>query len=350
MRVLQLIDSLNPGGAERMAVTLANALVDEVDRSFLCTTREEGALKENLRPEVGYCFLEKRSTLDIRALWKLRRFVRKNNIGIVHAHSTSYFFATLLKIGFPKLELVWHEHWGDRISTKGNENNVLYLCSHFFNKIIVVNDGLLVWAKKNLATKCLMYLPNFVDTENFVSETHERKKTIVCVSNLRPPKNHLNLLEAFVKVHLRHPNWNLELLGKDGHDSYSQEINDFIVKNEIEDNVKILGSVPNVADFLCKARIGIISSDSEGLPMALLEYGAAGLAVVCTNVGDCAKVLDSNGLVVPPNNANALAKGLLSYIENKELLLEHSKNFRKRIRDHYSPSALLPKLLNFYNN
>ena len=52
MRVLQLIDSLHPGGAERVSVNIANALVENIDKSFLCVTREEGILKESLTPSV----------------------------------------------------------------------------------------------------------------------------------------------------------------------------------------------------------------------------------------------------------------------------------------------------------
>ena len=59
MRVLQLIDSLDAGGAERMSVTIANALSTRIDRSYLCTSRKEGVLKSDLKKDVGYLFLRK---------------------------------------------------------------------------------------------------------------------------------------------------------------------------------------------------------------------------------------------------------------------------------------------------
>ncbi len=72
MRVLQLIDSLRPGGAERMAVSYANLLHKKEQGSYICCTRGEGELKDQLSPEIGYLFLNKRSTLDIKAVTKLR--------------------------------------------------------------------------------------------------------------------------------------------------------------------------------------------------------------------------------------------------------------------------------------
>ena len=58
MRVLQLIDSLDAGGAERMAVTIANSLAETGVASYLCSTRHEGLLKASLLPSVNYFFLQ----------------------------------------------------------------------------------------------------------------------------------------------------------------------------------------------------------------------------------------------------------------------------------------------------
>src|SRR5690606_8062207 len=97
MRVLQLIDSLRPGGAEKMAVNIANALLPHVEGSYLCCTRQEGMLKEEIKSEVGYLFLNKKNRMDPKAIIRLRRYIKENEIDIIHAHSTSFFLAGLLK-------------------------------------------------------------------------------------------------------------------------------------------------------------------------------------------------------------------------------------------------------------
>ena len=56
MKILQLIDSLQAGGAERMAVHIANSLNPLVEGSYLCVSRKEGPLKASLNKEVGYLF------------------------------------------------------------------------------------------------------------------------------------------------------------------------------------------------------------------------------------------------------------------------------------------------------
>ena len=95
MRILQLIDSLEAGGAERMAVNYANALATTLEFSSLVATRKEGPLLGEIDSKVIYLFLNKKSKLDFGALWRLRSFVLQYAITHVHAHSTSFFIAFL---------------------------------------------------------------------------------------------------------------------------------------------------------------------------------------------------------------------------------------------------------------
>ena len=60
MRILQIIDSLDIGGAEKMAVNYANALSHKIEFSGLVTTRREGELKSQLNSEVNYLFLNRK--------------------------------------------------------------------------------------------------------------------------------------------------------------------------------------------------------------------------------------------------------------------------------------------------
>ena len=132
MKVLQLIDSLEAGGAERVAVNYANGLVNYLDGSYLCATRAEGILKFGLSNTAGYLFLNKKSTIDIKAIKFLNEFIRKNKIDIIHAHSSSFFLGTIIKILNPKLKLIWHDHYGNRVNDSFNHIFILKICSLFF--------------------------------------------------------------------------------------------------------------------------------------------------------------------------------------------------------------------------
>jgi glycosyltransferase involved in cell wall biosynthesis len=348
MRVLQLIDSLEAGGAERMAVSLANALIDKAERSYLCTTRIEGPLKESLHHDVGYIFLSKKRTFDLKALFRLRKFVKKNGIQFIHAHTTSFFFATLLKMVYPGVKLIWHEHHGEKVNSKILDHKALYFSSFFFHKIITVNEGLKQWCLNNLKTKHVTYLPNFVDVEIYDLDEKNRMKTIICLANLRDPKNHMNLLKAYKIVHSKFPEWKLQLVGQDNKDSYSEEIKEFVKVNQLINGVEFLGSRTDTIRLLSKVSIGVLSSDSEGLPMALLEYGASNLAVVVTRVGYCKEVVGNSGKLIPANDPLALANSITLYIENEKQRLEDAYGFHQHIRNEYSLNSTMPKLMSIY--
>lgn len=348
MRVMQLIDSLNAGGAERMAVTFANALESQIEASHLCVTREEGVLKETLHPEVFYLFLNKQQTLDLTAFKKLKKYVKEHKIDIIHAHTTSYFLAAWVKTASPGLKLIWHEHHGNRINQGRKGNLALFLASYKFNAIITVNEALRLWCEEHLKTQQVFYLPNFVLTEETIRPPGERSNTIICVANLRKPKNHMGLLEAFKIVHESHVEWQLVLVGKIFEDDYSSQIRNYISKNNLGTFVELLGERPDIMNLLQNAKIGVLSSTMEGLPVALLEYGAASLAVVVTDVGHCEEVVGNHGKVVPPNDPEALARKINYLIENEMERNTLAENFSAHIGANYGLTSVLSNLLTLY--
>jgi hypothetical protein len=131
MRIVQIIDSLEAGGAERMAVNYANALAKKITFSGLVTTRKEGVLKNQIDSQVPYLFLEKQNSIDRKAVFKLRKFIKNNNIEIIHAHSSSFFIAVLVKLTLPKLKIIWHDHYGISQDLSFRKNPVLKFSSLF---------------------------------------------------------------------------------------------------------------------------------------------------------------------------------------------------------------------------
>nr|HMQ43616.1 glycosyltransferase [Mariniflexile sp.] len=194
MNVLQLIDSLNAGGAERVAVNYANALVSHIKTSHLCATREEGVLKDSLSKNVSYLFLNKQSTFDLKAIKTLHAFIKNNKIDLIHAHGSSFFIATLVKILNPKLKLIWHDHYGKSEFLNERPKFILKWCLKLFNHGFVVNKKLENWSVQVLNIKSVSYLPNFAivnDTKSITELKGDNNKRIVCLANLRPQKDHL---------------------------------------------------------------------------------------------------------------------------------------------------------------
>ena len=353
MRVVQLIDSLEAGGAERMAVNYANALADEIDFSGLVATRKEGSLKKQLAEKANYLFLNKKKTLDFQAVLKLRKYIVSNKIQIIQAHSTSFFLAVLVKLTLPRVKIIWHDHYGNSEFLEKRPKFLLQLQSPFFNGIIAVNEKLKTWSLENLYCKNGIYLSNFATIEKEVVEKTkllgQAGKRIVLLANLRRQKNHFLVLEVASKLKESHPNWSFHLLGKDFQDSYSQELKANITKLELANHVFVYDSCSDVAAVLAQARIGILTSESEGLPVALLEYALYKKAVVLTDVGQVGAIVenDENGFLVPSNNSNLFYSRLVELIEDQLLQERFAEKLHLNVVAHFSAASIIKEYLHW---
>lgn len=356
MRILQLIDSLEIGGAEQMAVNYANGLSAKVAFSGLVATRKGGVLRNKLKQDLFYSCLDKKFTFDFQAIWRLRTICKANQVEYIHAHGTSYFSAVLLKLIYKKVNLIWHEHAGARSEEWSIHNFVLRVLSQFFCGIVVVNRDLELWCKRKLGHKKVIYLPNFVAvTEDQKKATRLKGidgKRIVCLANLRNPKNHKILVEAAGDLKESHPEWTFHFVGRDMKDAYSDDLKDRIKEYQLENQVFLYGACEDIDYVLGQASIGVLSSSSEGLPVAILEYGMHQLPVVVTAVGQIPEVVQDkvSGFVVEPNSVEVFGKALKTLVKNEKMRSQFGLALALQIKQGHSEAAVLRKYVDWINH
>jgi glycosyltransferase involved in cell wall biosynthesis len=356
MRIAQIIDSLEAGGAERMAVNYANALSNEIEFSGLIATRNEGILKNQIDPKVSYLFLQKKKRVDFKAVFRLRKYIKKNKIDVLHAHSSSFFTAVLVKLTFPKIEIIWHDHYGISQDLKSRKSVEIKYASLFFKGIISVNTNLKDWAKSYLWCSNIIYFPNFIDDVSKLNQEVIVKglegKRIVCAANLRPQKNHILLIDAANIIRNNYPEWTFHLFGKDFNDDYSEKIKIKIRDLKLQENIFFYGTVENIGSALKQCNIAVLSSLSEGLPLAVLEYGINKLPVVATNVGEISKVITSEkeGILVDSGNLSQFAASIKKLIENENLRIEMGENLNKIVALNYSQKSIIENYVLWLNS
>lgn len=353
MRIVQIIDSLEIGGAEKMAVNYANALSNRIHFSGLVATRAEGNLKMQLNNSVSYLFLNKKSTLDFRAVFRLRNYCKNNKVEFLQPHSSSYFTAILVKLLYPKVTIIWHDHNGlsEFISTQ--KSIILKVASYLFKGVIVVNYKLKAWAEKELNCKNVIYIPNFtaIDESN-VAETNLKGidgKRILCLANLRDQKNHFFLLEVAEKLKISYADWTFHLVGKDFNDDYSAQVKATIIAKKLENNVFIYGSKNDIKNILSQSDIAILTSKSEGLPIALIEYGLSKKPVVTTKVGEIPLIIKDNinGFIVNTNDVEMFYLNLLKFIEVADLRIQMGNSLYQTVLENNSEEGVLNNYLNW---
>ncbi len=350
MRILQLIDSLEAGGAERMAVNYANALAESIEFSALIATRGEGMLRNDISSKVTYLHLGKKRTLDYKALKRLRDFCIEKRVEIIHAHSTSYFIAILVKVLIPTISIIWHNHNGMSHALPKYKIKFLQFASNYFKATIVVNQQLLKWSQEVLKISSVIYLENFVveqaSDDTIVKLQGKDGKRIICLANLRQEKNHMLLIDVASRITEKHKDWTFHFIGKDFGDTYSKSLRESVINKGLDDKVFFYGSQRDVHSLLNQAEIGVLSSTLEGLPVAILEYGLSGLAVVATKVGQIPAVIKDgyNGILVDPINEKNFYIALEQLISS-EHTLEMGDNLRNTVRENYSKEVVIEKYL-----
>ncbi|RMH01752.1 MAG: glycosyltransferase, partial [Chloroflexi bacterium] len=345
LRVLHLIDSLAAGGAERMAVNLCNLLNERGTPAWLCATRAEGPLLEMVADTDRYIFLEKRNALDFRAFTRLIRFIRRERINVLHAHSSSLAWAVMAKY-FADIKVVWHDHFGNSEFLDSRARLPIRLFTRSVDYVISVNEKLQRWAieKLNIDEDKVSYLPNFpmLSPKQTRPDRHSKRDipVIICTANLRAAKDHHTLIKALALVRNDGIPFKLWLVGADFNDTYSRSLKQLIHERNLSGDVEFLGVRTDITDLLCQADIGVLSSVTEGLPVSLLEYGLAGLPVVATAVGQVPEVVGECGVVVPPKDVEALAAGLKKFLCDKERRRQLGKKFNERVEERYSAAPV----------
>lgn len=349
MRIVQLIDSLDLGGAEKMAVTYANSLVNNAEFSGLVVSRKEGELKKNIHNDVSYLFLNKKKTLDINSVIKLKEYCSSNKIQFIQAHSSSFFLACMVKLIYPKIKIIWHDHYGKFVSKTRDNSLLIRLFSLLFSGVITVSLELEAWSIRNLFCKRVLYLQNYISLKSEI--IHQTKlhgtdgKRVIYVANLRPQKNHVMLIDVIKEIHDSYSEWTFHLIGNDNNDAYSISIKNRIKQYQLEEIVFVYGSREDIENCIAQSDIGVFTSISEGLPVALLEFGIQNKPVVSTSVGQIPHLIIHNesGLLSENNSVLEFSKNLSLLLEDEKLRVKFGKNLNNTINEYYSESVVMHK-------
>jgi glycosyltransferase involved in cell wall biosynthesis len=354
--VLQVVGSLGLGGAERVAVNLANHLPRERFVSHLCVTRTGGPLEQEIAPEVGCLRLKRRRRLeDLSAALHVRRYVRAHAIGILHAHSTSLHLASLANVLDRRSVLVWHDHYG--YGEDRPRSPLLYrMASWRVSGIIAVNRTLERWAVEELGRppERVWYVPNFVAEPRPLNAPVDLPgsagRRIVCVARMAPQKDILNLVRAMAVVVESLPEAHVFVLGVENDASYGRMVREEIERRGLRERVRLLGPRTDATDVVQTCDIGVLSSASEGLPLALIEYGLCRRPAVATQVGQCADVLAGGraGILVPPRDPERLAEALIRLLRSPEERARLGALAWEHANRHHSVAAVVGQVAGIY--
>jgi len=185
-------------------------------------------------------------------------------------------------------------------------------------------------------------IPNGVDIMRFCPSYDKnaamedcREQTVICVSKLRFEKGIDVLLQSWRLVHEQIPNARLIIVGSGPIQAQLERLASALC---ISDSIEFAGLQIDVPSQLHKGRIGVLPSRWEGMPNALLEAMACGLACVATAVSGSEDIIQqgSNGLLVEPEDYESMAQALLTLLRDPELIERYGHAARETTEKNYS--------------
>jgi len=355
VRACFLIDDLAAAGTETQLL----ALIARLDRArvqpYLCLLRGQSQTSRALEPDDCTVWrLEVGSLCRPATLVQAMRFIhflRRERIDVMQAYfpDSSYF-------GLPAAWLAGVPH---RLRTRNNLGHWLTPLHRWLGRLLnqvgtgtVVNCGAArdaLVAAEGSSTKNVTILANGVDLERFLAlpPLSSRIVTIGVAANLRPVKGLDLLLDAAAILKSDYPDLVCRIAGEGDMRGVLEES---VRQHGLADRFQLLGSVADVPAFLSGLDVAVLPSRSEGMSNALLEYMAAGRAIVATAVGAAAELIDDGvqGLLVPPNDPGKLAEAIGRLLKNPGLARRMGEAARRRVRERYSREAMVERFTEFY--
>jgi L-malate glycosyltransferase len=285
---------------------------------------------------------------------RLARFLRHNRFDVAHMHD---LWSNLLGIPAARLARVpvvissrrdlAHLAW----YTPRRRKILRHLQS--LSSAVLVNSGQVreqLVREDGFQPESIRIIHNGIDLDRFKSIRSDRNrlfpglqdcKLVVNVANMHSDiKGQPLLIHAAREVCANFPQARFVLIGdgtcRTAFESMAAELG-------LKQNFLFLGQRHDVADLLACCDIAVLASQAEGFPNALLEYMAAGLPAIATDVGGSREVVEHGvgGLLTAPDDPSALAKSILSLLQNPAAALELARAGRERVRRDFSFDRLI---------
>lgn len=368
IKIAFIIDTIENriGGTERQLILLLKHLDKSRFEPYLCCFKDSSWLRDNAHLFNIHVFRFNSffSPKDYFNLLNYSRFLKNERIDIVQTHFRDGNILGIIAAKLAGIKTIisarrnkgyWHNKKELAVLRLLNLAVTRFLAnseavrSHVHNiegiseeKIEVIYNGY----------EASIYPENFTDRKRhyrLMLGIHSDTPVIVNVSNLRPVKGLDVFLRAAQTVVSRYPDTIFLILGDGPNKASLQRLADEL---GITNNVNFLGTRNDVHDILAVCDIGVLSSHSEGLSNSIIEYMAAGLPVVCTDVGGNSELIEDNknGFLTHKNDYKEMAEAILKLLDNPAMKQEMGKISMKKANFQFNIKNFIDNTEKFYEN
>lgn len=363
-RILQLVDSFNQGGSERQALKLTELLHKSGRFEVrLASLSSEGVLRaEVAKLGLGEIPSYPLSTFyDRNAVAQLRKFVshlRTQKIDLIHTHDfyTNIFGMTAGALSGVRVRIASRrETTGMRTASQYQVQKFAFRMAHQvlansesvlqqllsegvpFHRITLIHNGIEI-DRVNVSPGTTRE-----DSLKTIGVVTSAKKLVTIVANMRHEvKDYPTFLRAARLVSQAIPNVAFLLAGEG---ELQPSLEALATQLNVRDQTIFLGRCENVAHLLNASDVCVLSSRAEGFSNSILEYMAAGRAVVATDVGGAREAIvhGETGYLVEAADYREMAVRIISLLQNAERARAMGEAGRRIVNEKFSQSALVAK-------
>ena len=362
MKVLHTISSGGMYGAEAVILNLARTLRGGPHECVLGVFSNssnpkiqlhESALKEGFESHLIDCW----GKVDLAAIARIRRIATRTGMDVVHAHGYKadvYSYLALLGMGVPMVSTC--HTWYDTdpfISVYGKADRFVL---RRYARVVAVSDEVRQrLLKAGVREQKIRMVRNGIDLRPFdgALRSHQNGPTakqalvVGLVGRLAWEKGVDVFLRAAAEVLVEFPETRFVVVGE-GPDQ--EKLERLIDASLIGESVELLGRREEMASVYASLDVMVSSSRQEGLPMAVLEGMASGLALVATAVGAVPTVVvdGRTGVLVPAADAGSLAAGIAELLRDPAKRKRLGGAARQLIEEEYSAARMTMDYLRVY--
>ncbi len=360
-----VVNTLNPGGTERLVVEMGLAFSVEYDLHVFCLD-EPGAWASRLRERgIPVTALWRQKGIDLSLPIRLAQHMRQINASIIHAHQCSaWFYSALSRLYFRQPKVILEEHgrfWPEPDGALRKLGNRL-LINPLTERFVAVSSDIASRLQRyeGIPSKRIQVIYNGVTPPQFPeSDAVVRMRAsfgisptefvIGTVGRLDPIKNLPMLVSALSAVCRTQPQVKGLIIG-DG--PQREEVSRLIADAGMSGRICMTGHRDDARTLLACMNLFVLASFSEGTSVALLEAMAAGLPAAVTAVGGNPEIVENgvSGWVVPSGETAALEQVFERAVADPTICAALSIAGRRRFETQFTLSAMLDAYRDVYRD
>jgi len=349
LRVVQIIDRLHIGGAERILVMLSNILRQHGHTVKVITTVSDGPLVNQLHKDIQHVNLGRKWKWNAVTMRRLVNEIKDYDAIHVHSSHNLRYVYLAMKLFRVKKPIFFHEHYGDiHIDPSVRWHQKLIYPNVIF---IGVSRKHTQWAiqKLKMPEEKVFLLPNTVEklnAEEYLPK--DERAQLLLVSNFRSSKNIEFAVELFKEMKKVNSTYHLTIIGQIADKNYYENIQNLISQNGLKNDIEIVHNCSNIQPFLHQFDFALHTAISESGPLVLIEYMAQGLPFLTYNTGEVVEQIKSK---IPLAVINSFDKNeWLSRMQTlMSLPFDDLRHKFANVYDHYfSAEVYYKKLLEIY--